>query len=111
MSSDSLVPVEEVHSLGVTRLSVFLFFRVTERLILFLLIQGHPAFERALSNHLWNCSVVFFVLKSSYFMQRVTTHRILEWLRLGGTLEHIQAQCGQVATHQMRLPSAPSKLV
>ena len=40
-------------------------------------------------------------------------HRIIEWLRLKGTLKIIELQppCnGQVATHEIRLPRAPSSL-
>jgi len=39
-------------------------------------------------------------------------HRITEWFRLKGTLKLTQFQlpCGLIASHQIRLPRAPSSL-
>ena len=56
------------------------------------------------------CYAAVWALKES-FPQNV--HRITEWLELEGTLKLIQFQLpatGRAATHQLRLPRAPSSL-
>ena len=69
-----------------------------------------------LKDHLHRLRLTAFLLVRAHVIQKILASlflRIIEWLRLEGTLKITQFQppaMGRAAPHQLRLPRAPSNL-